>query len=117
MEMTYGMDIESHGGKFLQASQRAMEHFESAMVPGAFTVGTFPICSAPDLWIRDAQPTVESTAKNVPDWFPGAGFKQFAKARRGPFDIVVDGPLNYVKEALKVCLPAARIHTSIARAK
>ena len=76
MEMTYGMDIESHEDKFLQASQRAMEHFESAMVPGAFTVGTFPICSAPDLRIRDAQPTVESTMKNVSDWFQDSNSSQ-----------------------------------------
>ena len=67
------------------------------------------------LW--DAQLTVEPTVKNVPDWFPGAGFKQFARAGRGLFGIAVDGPLNYVKETLKVCLPAARIYTSIARAE
>ena len=50
MEMTYGTDIKSHEDKFLQASQRAMEHFESAMVPGALLVDTFPICSPPGLW-------------------------------------------------------------------
>ena len=55
MEMTYGMDIKSHEDKFLQASQRAMEHFESAMVPGAFLVDTFPICSSTDLWVWDAR--------------------------------------------------------------
>ena len=117
MEMTYGMDIKPHEDKFLQASQRAMEYFEGAMVPGAFLVDTFTICSSLDLWVWDAQLTVEPTVKNVPDWFPGVGFKRFAKAGRGLFDIAVDGPLNHVKETLKVCLPAARIHTLIARAK
>jgi len=40
--------------------------------------------------------------KHIPDWFPGAGFKQFAKVGRGLFDVAVDGPLDYVKESLKV---------------
>ncbi|KAF9646067.1 cytochrome P450 [Thelephora ganbajun] len=83
MEMTYGMDIKSHEDKFLQAAERAMGHLESAVVPGAFLVDTFPIL------------------KHVPDWFPGAGFKQFAKAGRDLFDVAVNGPLNYVKESLK----------------
>ena len=74
-EMTYGMDTKSHEDKFMQASQRAMEHFESIMVPGAFLVGTFPIRSSPDLWVWDAQLTIEPTVKSVPNWFHGAGFK------------------------------------------
>jgi hypothetical protein len=49
--------------------------------------------------------------KHVPDWFPGAGFKQFAKIGRELFDVAVDGPLDYVKESLKVgpSMPRARI--------
>ena len=43
--------------------------------------------------------------KHVPDWFPGAGFKQFAKAGRELIDVAVNGPLDYVKESLKVGLP------------
>jgi len=45
--MTYGMDIKSHEDKFLQAADRALEHFERAMIPGAFLVDTFPICLFP----------------------------------------------------------------------
>ena len=94
-----------------------MEHFESAMVPGAFLVDTFPICSSPDLWIWDVRLTTKPTVKNIPDWFPGAGFKQFAKTGRGLFGIAVDGPLNHVKETLKVRLPTIRIYSSIAQAE
>jgi len=47
---------------------------------------------------------------HVPDWFPGAGFKQFAKAGRELFGVAVDGPLDQVKESLKVC--RWPIHTS-----
>lgn len=44
MEMAYGMEIKSHEDKFLQAAERATEHFEDAIVPGAFLVDSFPIC-------------------------------------------------------------------------
>jgi len=48
MEITYGMEIKSHEDKFLQAAERALEHLESAMIPGGFLVDTFPICLSPD---------------------------------------------------------------------
>jgi len=48
MEMTYGMEIESHEDKFLQAAERAMEHLEGAVIPGAFLVDAFPICLSPN---------------------------------------------------------------------
>jgi len=83
MEMAYGMDIKSHEDKFLQAAERATEHFEDAIVPGAFLVDSFPIL------------------KYVPDWFPGAGFKQYARVGQALFDMAVDGPLDYVKQCLK----------------
>lgn len=51
MEITYGIDIKSHEDRFLQAAERAMEHLESAVVPGAFLVDTFPICSSPSLFL------------------------------------------------------------------
>ena len=42
--------------------------------------------------------------KHVPEWFPGSGFKRFAKETRAMFDVAVKGPLEYVKESLKVYL-------------
>ena len=51
--------------------------------------------------------------KHVPDWFPGAGFKKFAKIGRELFDVAVDGPLDYVKESLEVGLSMPRTHISI----
>ena len=38
----------------------------------------------------------------VPDWFPGTGFKALAKEVRDKFSASVDGPLDYVKNAMKV---------------
>jgi len=48
MEITYGMEIESHEEKFLQAVEQAVEYLENAMIPGAFLVDTLPICLSPN---------------------------------------------------------------------
>lgn len=40
--------------------------------------------------------------KHLPWWFPGAQFKRTAQAARKDFQIAVDGPLDYVKDGLKV---------------
>ena len=40
--------------------------------------------------------------KYVPEWFPGAGFKRFAKEGVRVFGMAVEGPLEWVKESLKV---------------
>ena len=45
MEITYGLNVESHEDKFLQTAERAMAYLERVMVPGAFPVDTFPIRS------------------------------------------------------------------------
>ena len=42
--------------------------------------------------------------KYIPSWFPGARFKRFAEAAQKDFEIAVDGPLDYVKDGLKVSL-------------
>jgi hypothetical protein len=42
--------------------------------------------------------------KYIPAWFPGAKFKQFAQAAREDFEVAVDGPLDYVRDGLKVRL-------------
>ena len=38
----------------------------------------------------------------LPDWFPGTGFKVFANEVREKYQISLDGPMEYVKEAMKV---------------
>ena len=44
MEMAYGMEIDSHEDRFLQASEHGMKHLGRAVKPSAFLVDTFPIC-------------------------------------------------------------------------
>ena len=103
MEITYGLDIQSHDDKYLQAAESAMDYAQEAMVPGAFLVDTFPIRSfSPQLPDPCTLLTIHPEVKYVPEWFPGAGFKLFAKEARRLFELAVDGPLEYVKESLKV---------------
>ena len=45
MEITYGLNIESHEDKFLQTAEHAMKRLERVVIPGAFLVDTFPIRS------------------------------------------------------------------------
>lgn len=109
MEIAYGLDIKSHEDKFLQAAEVATGHFEDAIVPGAFLIDTFPIRSSPEVLNPcGTRLTIRPPVKYVPGWFPGAGFKQFAKIGQVLFDIAVDGPFDYVKETLKVGLSALR---------
>lgn len=109
MEITYGMDIKSHEDKFLQTAERAIELGGRVMIPGAFLVDMFPIRSSGLRFLGPwALLMVYPKVKHVPEWFPGAGFKHFAKECRELFAVAVDGPLEYVKESLKVSLRGPR---------
>ena len=43
--------------------------------------------------------------KYVPEWFPGAGFKRFAKTAKIHIDDLANLPFQHVKESLKVREP------------
>ena len=46
-----------------------------------------------------------STVKYVPDWFPGAGFKTFARIAKKDIDDSITPPFRYVKKSFEVCEP------------
>ena len=100
MEVTYGLSIESHDDKFLQATELGFEYSERALVPGAFLVDVFPICKYLSLYFVPALRRPKVTY--LPEWFPGAGFKAFAKVGEKAMNRAVDGPLEHVKDCLKV---------------
>jgi len=45
------------------------------------------------------------TVKYVPEWFPGAGFKTFARVTKKDLGDSMDHPFQYVKETSQVCEP------------
>jgi len=53
----------------------------------------------------DTRLIIKPQVRHVPDWFPGAEFKQFARAGRELFGVAVDGPLDHMKQSLKVGPP------------
>ena len=50
--------------------------------------------------------------KYVPEWVPGAGFKTFAREARGNVELAVDGPLECVKESMRV-----RVQTRVSQSR
>jgi hypothetical protein len=45
------------------------------------------------------------TVKRVPEWFPGAGFKRFARVAKKKLDDSVITPFQHVKESFEVREP------------
>ena len=43
------------------------------------------------------------TVRYLPDWLPGTGFKALAKEAHDKYEVSRDGPMEYVKTAMKVC--------------
>lgn len=83
MEMTYGLNIENNEDQFLRAAVEAVDSATIAMVPGKFLIDVIPML------------------KHIPEWFPGAGFKTFARVACAKFDLAINGPLEYVKKMMK----------------
>ena len=101
MEMAYGFDVKSNEDRFLRATVAAIKSTTRVMVPGAFLVDTIPMRAL----TSELANLPLTTVKYVPEWFPGAGLKTFARTARKKYDVAVDGPLEYVKESMKVSLP------------
>ncbi|KAF9646526.1 cytochrome P450 [Thelephora ganbajun] len=83
LSVAYGLNVESESDKFYSASEDAMSAVDIALVSGAFLVGALPIL------------------KYVPEWFPGAGFKRFARIAKDNLDHSANLPFQHVKESLQ----------------
>ena len=105
MEMTYGISIVNNENRFLRATAVAVEILSRVLVPGAFLVDSIPIRAShrvpKNLTWRCLDPAL---VKYVPEWFPGAGFKTTVREVQEVLDISVGGPLEHVKESMKVSL-------------
>jgi len=102
LSVTYGVDPESTDDPFLSATVDAAHALASAMVPGKFLVDTIPMRTflCPDG--TQGPLTTPWTVRYLPDWFPGTEFKALAKEIRERYQIAMDGPMEYVKNAMKV---------------
>ena len=104
LSIAYGIDIKSADNRFLNASIEASHAIVAVMAPGKFLADVIPIraCLCVQTVVTNKHLTDPRIVRHVPDWFPGMEFKALAKEARDKFKISVDGPLEYVKNAMKV---------------
>jgi len=103
MSVTYGMDVKSIDDPFLKANIEASHAFSAVSVPGIFLADAIPIRACICIQtVTFNQLTNPLIVRHIPDWFPGTGFKALAKEARDKFKASVDGPMQYVKDAMKV---------------
>ncbi|KAK0491976.1 cytochrome P450 [Armillaria luteobubalina] len=84
LRIIYGYEIQEENDPFLELVERSTHYFALAMTPGKFLVNLILIM------------------RHVPDWFPGAGFKQIAKEWRATIYDLVDRTHNHVKQQMAV---------------
>ena len=103
MSIVYGIGVESPDDRFLSASLDAAHALAVMLIPGKFLADVIPIrvCLCVQTVIYKHL-TDLLIVRHVPDRFPGTGFKTLAKETRDKFIISVDGPLEYVKNSMKV---------------
>jgi len=103
MSITYGIDIKSADDRFLNANIEATHALAAMVVPGNFFADVIPIraclCAKTVTYKHLTDPLI---VRYLPDWLPGMGFKALVKETRDKLTISVDGPLGYVKNAIKV---------------
>ncbi|KAI0058422.1 cytochrome P450 [Artomyces pyxidatus] len=82
MSVAYGYDVKENDDPFVETGREFVRMIQETALPGALLVNDLPFL------------------RNLPDWFPGTGFKQLAKLSRKLGEEVVAGPLGFVKDAM-----------------
>ena len=103
LSITYGIDSKSTDDQFLNENIEASHAVAATLVPGKWLVDVIPIraCLCTQTVIYKHL-TYLLIVQHIPDWFPGMGFKVHAKEVREKFKVSVDGPMDYVRNAMKV---------------
>ncbi|KAK0439110.1 cytochrome P450 [Armillaria borealis] len=84
LRIIYGYEMQEETDQFLELVDRASEYFALATTPGKFLANSIPMI------------------RHIPDWFPGAGFKQITKEWRATIFDLVDRTHDYVKQQMAV---------------
>ncbi|KAF8135168.1 CyP450 monooxygenase [Boletus edulis] len=82
MTIVYGYEMAPRNDLFASIADRASEMLTNCFFPGAALVNTFPVL------------------QHLPEWFPGAGFKHYAKICRKLTRELRDLPFNYVRKQM-----------------
>ncbi|TFY76167.1 hypothetical protein EWM64_g7846 [Hericium alpestre] len=80
LQISHGYTIQEHNDPLILNADTATDEFSKATEPGAFLVDVLPIL------------------QYVPDWVPGAGWKQTAKEWAADLARMADAPHDFVKK-------------------
>ncbi|PFH50869.1 hypothetical protein AMATHDRAFT_60362 [Amanita thiersii Skay4041] len=83
LRISHGYEVEEGDDPFVAMADTATEHFSLSTNPGTFIVNVLP------------------SLRHLPDWFPGAGFKQVAKEYRATLEEMVERPFQFVKQQME----------------
>ncbi|EAU84016.2 cytochrome P450 [Coprinopsis cinerea okayama7 len=82
LRISHGYRVKEDDDPLVAVADEAMHQFALATTPGGFLVNLIP------------------PLKHLPDWFPGAGFKQTAKEWRVTLNRMANEPYRYVREQM-----------------
>ncbi|KAF8657595.1 hypothetical protein AX16_002176 [Volvariella volvacea WC 439] len=84
MRVAYGYQVKDHDDHFVELIQSTMKGFSEITTPGRFLVELIP------------------ALRYVPDWFPGAGWKKFARRSADVVQRSVHEPYNWTKSQMEI---------------
>ncbi|KAF9525797.1 cytochrome P450 [Crepidotus variabilis] len=79
MSALYAYDVAVENDPYVDIAQKAVANLVKTILPGSFLVNVIPIL------------------RIVPEWFPGGGFKTFARETQALVDQMRDGTINVVR--------------------
>ncbi|PBK94452.1 cytochrome P450 [Armillaria gallica] len=82
LQISHGYTTQEDNDPFIELAERTMHQSSLATAPGGFLANYIPILT------------------RLPDWFPGAGFKQTAREYASTLNDFVEKPYNYVKQEM-----------------
>ncbi|KAG7451799.1 cytochrome P450 [Guyanagaster necrorhizus] len=82
LQISHGYMIQEEDDPSVELAERTLKQFSLAMASGGFLVNLIPILT------------------RIPDWFPGAGFKQTAREWGSTLNEFIEKPHNYVKQEM-----------------
>ncbi|KAG2040709.1 cytochrome P450 [Suillus americanus] len=82
LRISHGYKVKENNDPFIHLADRVMDQFSRSTAPGAFIVDIVPFLV------------------NIPEWFPGVGFKRLARKWCQNLKEMVDVPYKFVKEQM-----------------
>ncbi|OJA15892.1 hypothetical protein AZE42_09070 [Rhizopogon vesiculosus] len=82
LRISHGYEVQEKNDPFVDLANRANAIFSKSTAPGA--------------WMVDIIPSLAE----VPEWFPGAGFKRVAREWNRIFEEMVSAPFQFVKDQM-----------------